>query len=100
VLPVWNGRYTGFSGKTMEYLASGNLVFCSPEPQQDLMEFFSLSENVIVLKDQEFFKETCRKMIRGGIKRKEIGDNSIFTRKHWIRHLSVFLKDLKNLYGH
>jgi hypothetical protein len=94
ILPVWDGRYTGFSGKTIEYLASGNVVLCSPYPQDDMLIFFDKSGNVKVLNDYELFENVCFDIIKGNIKGKSVSDNSVFTRQYWIRQLSVFLKEL------
>ncbi|MGZ6416805.1 MAG: hypothetical protein ACXVDW_21675, partial [Bacteroidia bacterium] len=95
VLPVWDGRYTGFSGKTMEYLASGNIVLSSPNPQDDMRYFFERSTNVTVLDSYEMFEKICSGIINKNISRKYVEDNSIFTRKYWISQLSLFLKELK-----
>lgn len=48
LLPVWVNRYSGFSGKAMEYLTSGSLVFISPGVQNDMLDFIEFSGNAIV----------------------------------------------------
>lgn len=100
VLPVWDGRYTGFSGKTMEYLASGNIVLCSPKPQNDMLDFFEKSMNVNILDNYKMFESVCLDIMNGNIPRKPVSDNSIFTRKYWIKQLSVFLKELNKKHQH
>ena len=60
LLPVYKDRYTGWSGKTFEYLASGTLVLCSPGPQEDLLPFFSECSNVIVLNNAAELTETLK----------------------------------------
>ena len=100
VLPVWDGRYTGFSGKTIEYLASGNIVLCSPNPQNDLYDFFKRSTNVHVLDNYEMFENICSDITNGIVCRRLVENNSIFTRKYWVKELEVFMKELKRKQKH
>jgi glycosyltransferase involved in cell wall biosynthesis len=100
VLPVWAGRYTGFSGKTMEYLASGNIVLCSANPQKDMLDFFEKSMNVKVLDNYKMFESVCLGIMDKSILKKSINDSSVFTRKYWVKHLSLFLGELKGKFDH
>ncbi|HET6244686.1 MAG: glycosyltransferase [Bacteroidetes bacterium] len=93
VLPVWNGRYTGLSGKTFEYLHSGNTVLCGPNPQEDLLFFVLQSSNAEVLKDYASFKLAMENLKdQTTIKRVEL---NILQRSYWVHKLANFLKELK-----
>jgi hypothetical protein len=96
VLPVWDGRYTGFSGKTMEYLVSGNIVLCSPKPQNDMKDFFERSGNVHVLENYKMLEDTCLSIMEKKLERKPVVDRTVFERKYWVKNLFKFLTHLKS----
>ncbi len=52
LLPVWEGRYTGFSAKMIEYLFSGKVILCGAGPQRDLSDFLNTSPNAFVLNNE------------------------------------------------
>ncbi|MBA3704396.1 MAG: hypothetical protein H0W84_00405 [Bacteroidetes bacterium] len=95
LLPIWKDRYTGFSGKTMEYLFSENFIITSPKPQADLKTFFDISPNVHITKDYDNFVEiiegiSTKKYIRAPLK-----NGGKLLRSYWIKKMSDFLLKIK-----
>jgi hypothetical protein len=95
VLPIWDGRYTGFSGKTQEYMYSESLIITSPDPQEDLLDFFKISQNVISPKNSEQLHEVFSGIIKGSYKAKTLLQKEKLLRSYWIKQLANFLKTLK-----
>jgi hypothetical protein len=98
LLPVWDGRYTGFSGKTLEYLASENLIICSPQPQEDLMEFFRLSGNVLLPENVKALQELLKNMASGELRPRPNSQQltAVLKRSYWVAKLGAFLKSLND----
>jgi hypothetical protein len=92
-LPVYKDRYTGWSGKTFEYLASGNLVLCSPGPQKDLLPFFKECPNVLVLNNAAELSDTLAK-IKAGIITKINCSSEKLTKEFWLEKLRLFIQNI------
>ncbi len=88
LLPVYKNRYTGWSGKTFEYLATGKIIFCSPGPQKDLLPFFNENKNVVILKDEEDLRENVRLLYKKVLAPGAFNNEKI-RKNYW---LEVFLK--------
>jgi hypothetical protein len=95
LLPIWDGRYTGFSGKTLEYLHSENVIITSPNPQSDLLPFFELSSNVFVTKNQKDFLSILMQISKKDIVKKALADPQKLYRKYWVQKLATFLSEIK-----
>lgn len=94
LLPIWDGRYSGFSGKTLEYLYSENFILTSPNPQNDLMDFFSISPNVRISKDAASFERIVDDIRTGKDQKKPITTKDRLFRSYWINELGEFIKKL------
>jgi glycosyltransferase involved in cell wall biosynthesis len=88
LLPVYKNRYTGWSGKTFEYLASGKIILCSPEPQNDLLPFFNDNNNVVVLKDREDLRNNIQLLYSKSLKSGPFNEERI-RKDYW---LELFVK--------
>jgi hypothetical protein len=95
LLPIWDGRYTGFSGKTLEYIYSGNFVITSPKPQPDLKDFFDISSNIFVANDVDAFGDIIQCIDTEKCLRKPLINSEKLFRSYWIKDLSNFLSKLK-----
>lgn len=95
LLPIWDGRYTGFSGKTQEYIFSGNFIITSPNPQNDLTEFFNISPNVFIANDADAFFSILQCIDSGKYIKKPLINNEKLYRSYWIKKLKDFLLKLK-----
>jgi hypothetical protein len=95
LLPIWDGRYTGFSGKTQEYLFSENFVITSPNPQKDLNEFFDISPNVYIANDYKTFKDILFNIYSGKYIKSATANKEKLLRSYWIKKMSSFLLELK-----
>jgi glycosyltransferase involved in cell wall biosynthesis len=93
LLPVYKDRYTGWSGKTFEYLASGNLVLCSPGPQEDLLPFFKECPNVIVVKNQVELADILGNIGSGAIKKINCNSEKL-TKEYWLEKLRLFIQNI------
>lgn len=94
LLPVWVGKYTGFSGKVFEYLYSENILLVDYPPQEDLKEFLEASPNVCFIKGKESkLLSIFNKMINGEIKAKVFKRKNELLRKHQVKRLEFFLKE-------
>jgi glycosyltransferase involved in cell wall biosynthesis len=93
LLPVYKDRYTGWSGKTFEYLASGNLVLGSPGPQKDLLPFFNECPNVLVLNNAAELSDTLTK-IKAGIITKINCNSEKLTKEYWLEKLRLFIQNI------
>lgn len=95
LLPIWDGRYTGFSGKTQEYLFSGNYIITSPEPQKDLKLFLDLSPNVYISNSYNSFSVILKNISEGVyIKLPMLAKEKLY-RLYWVKQLKSFLINLK-----
>lgn len=94
MLPVWKNRYTGFSGKLLEYLYSGTPVICGPEPQKDLFPFFEKSGNVYIADGESKFREVIHGIKNAVITNKQPKDREFFTRNYWMKKCSKFVEGL------
>lgn len=94
LLPIWDGRYTGFSGKTLEYLYSENFIITSPNPQADLKEFLALSPNVHIPIDKSGFEVELTSILKGQ-KKQALKEREKLYRSYWIKRMMQFLSDLK-----
>lgn len=94
ILPVWKGRYTGFSGKVFEYLNSGTPVLCGPHPQEDLSIFLKSCGNSFILDNYQDFETalSASKNIKllGKVQRPDI-----LSRAYWLKQVPRFLESLK-----
>ncbi len=97
LLPIWDKRYTGFSGKTLEYLHSGNIIITSPAPQQDLFPFFELSQNVIIPANEEALLETLEQIRSKKIVATPLLDPQKLYRKYWVNKMADFLSQNNTL---
>lgn len=95
LLPIWDGRYTGFSGKTQEYLFSENLIITSPNPQEDLKLFLDLSPNVFIPKDYNSFSNILNSISNGVFKKIPLPSKEKLYRSFWVKQLNKFLVNLK-----
>jgi glycosyltransferase involved in cell wall biosynthesis len=95
LLPVWDGRYTGFSGKTQEYIFSENIVITSPNPQADLSEFFDLSPNIFTPANEQELEKILLQIIKGSILKVPMKDKTKLYRSYWVKQLSEFLQRIK-----
>ena len=92
VLPVWEGRYTGFSGKLIDYLHAGKKVLCGPNPQDDLKEILKTSPNAYVLSgDLQTDIVLLRKVIAAEIKS---FDRDQYETKGQIEKLQAFIEEI------
>lgn len=96
LLPIWNGRYTGFSGKTQEYLFSENFIITSPNPQADLKAFLSISPNVHIAKDSNDFEAILETLFIKEKEREALKEKDKLYRSYWVKKMSVFLATLKS----
>lgn len=72
LLPVWQNRYTGFSGKLLTYLHSGSHIICGPNPQEDLRDALSTSNNTHILTGNlEADKKLIIELIKTGFKSRD-----------------------------
>lgn len=96
LLPSWPGRYTGFSGKMLEYIYSGNQIICSPNPPEDAKEFFKDFKTVFISNTIEDLNEVFLKLAQKGnnINYPYCNQENLF-RMFWIKKLSIFLFRLK-----
>lgn len=95
VLPIWNDRYTGFSGKTQEYLYSENIIITSPDPQEDLREFFEISPNVIIPDPSNDLSKIITALLEKKIIKKPLHQKEKLFRSYWVKKLFHFLLQLK-----
>ncbi len=95
ILPIWNGRYTGFSGKTQEYLYSGNFIITSPNPQNDLKLFLDISPNVRISNDYDSFSKFLDDIISGNCTKLQLNNKEKLYRFFWVKRLAEFLRKLK-----
>ncbi len=95
LLPIWDGRYTGFSGKTQEYLYSGNFIITSPNPQNDLKTFLNLSPNVKICNDYNSFEDFISKICSRNYSKLQLQSKEKLFRSYWVQKLAVFLTKLK-----
>lgn len=91
ILPIWNGRYTGWSGKTYEYLASGSRVLVGPDPQSELLEYFNRNKNLLIFNKAISFKEQFELFISRPLNLSKI-DEGLF-RSYWVQKLSDFIRN-------
>ena len=96
LLPIWDGRYTGFSGKTYEYIYSNSIVLTSPNPQTDLIEFWNNFNNIITVNNYIHLKDILKKMHLGSVLKQKNGNIERLKRSFYVRKLSVFLKSLND----
>lgn len=94
ILPVWDGRYTGLSGKTPEYLWSNNFVFVSPNPQHDLMNFMKDAPNVYVFNNEIEIMDIFETMVSGKLVKKQAVNKDKYTREFWA---DFFTNELQKL---
>lgn len=97
LLPIWDGRYTGFSGKTLEYIFSGNFIITSPKPQNDLNEFFDISPNVFIPENATAFEKILADFNSGSVLRQELKNKEKLYRSFWVKKLIQFLEQLNTL---
>lgn len=95
LLPIWDGRYTGFSGKTQEYLFSENYIITSPNPQNDLKLFLDLSPNVAIANDATTFSNILNNITNGRFPKLPLPNKEKLYRKFWVKQLYDFLVQLK-----
>lgn len=95
LLPIWDGRYTGFSGKTQEYLFSENYIITSPNPQEDLKQFLDLSPNVHVAMDYKSFSSILNNISKGVAAKMPLPNKEKLYRSFWVKQLNKFLVSLK-----
>lgn len=95
LLPVWDGRYTGFSGKTQEYLFSENFIITSPNPQKDLKNFLDISPNVLIPKDYISFSNILDIIYKGKLNKIPLVGKEKLYRSFWVKKLNEFLVSLK-----
>ncbi len=95
LLPIWDGRYTGFSGKTLEYIFSSNFIITSPEPQDDLKEFFDISPNVFVPEDATAFENFLSSLFSNSLIKRDLKNRTKLYRSYWVKKMSLFLEGLK-----
>lgn len=95
LLPIWDGRYTGFSGKTQEYLFSENYIITSPNPQQDLKLFLDLSPNVFIADNYNSFSNILNSISNGVLKKTPLPSKEKLYRSFWVKQLNKFLVSLK-----
>lgn len=95
LLPIWDGRYTGFSGKTQEYLFSENYIITSPNPQEDLKQFLELSPNVFVANDDSSFSTILDNISKGVSIKKPLPNKEKLYRSYWVKQLKKFLVSLQ-----
>ena len=98
LIPVWKNRYTGFSGKLFEFIASQDNVLIGPGMQEDVLDFTKEFSNVIPLQDEESFLRFLKQ-----VKKQELlmaADtlvNNKLQRSYWVDKLNLFLLNLKAL---
>ena len=97
LLPIWNGRYTGFSGKIYEYIYSNSIVLTSPNPQTDLIEFWNSFNNVITVNNYMHLKDIIKNIHSGSIPKQENKNVEKLKRSFYVEKLSIFLKKIKQL---
>lgn len=95
LLPIWDGRYTGFSGKTQEYLFSENYIITSPNPQEDLKQFLDLSPNVFVAQDYSSFSNILNNISKGVQAKMPLPNKEKLYRSFWVKQLNEFLVSLQ-----
>ncbi|HLP10798.1 MAG TPA: hypothetical protein VK177_02640 [Flavobacteriales bacterium] len=95
LIPVWHGRYTGFSGKLFEYIGSGNTVLVGPGMQKDVVDFTSNFRNVIHLKDYNDFNIIVSDLTESTRKQNIPVNHEKLTRAYWVKQLEIFLIALK-----
>lgn len=93
LFPVWKNRYTGFSGKLLEYLTSGTPVICSPDPQADLIPFFEASGNVYVMNSKTEWDTMLENLRTGFIKGSPVKNLVYFDRNYWLEKLEKFIQE-------
>ena len=89
LLPIWDGRYTGFSGKTQEYLFSENFIITSPNPQRDLKQFLDLSSNVYISEDDNSFFKILNNISKGIYSKLPLTNKEKLHRSFWVKKLSL-----------
>ncbi|HRP37614.1 MAG TPA: hypothetical protein PLS50_07445, partial [Candidatus Dojkabacteria bacterium] len=96
ILPIWQNRYTGFSGKTFEYLYSGKWILSGPNPQKDLLKFFKAAGTVLVLANYDDFSKAIEKLLihKKWTPNPEYNSHLLFKRKYWNEQLINFIKQL------
>lgn len=93
LLPVWQGRYTGLSGKVSEYCGLNKLIAVSPKPQTDLMEFLKCNENAHVFSTVDEFVKFTENVLTQKIK-PVMHTTNIYSREYSYLQLSKFIKNL------
>lgn len=93
LLPVWNNRYSGFSGKVSEYCALNKFIGVSPNPQNDLKFFLESNPNAIFFSNTtslvEFILQLCKKEINPITL-----DSKIYSKKEYFKRLADFLSKI------
>jgi hypothetical protein len=92
LLPSWPNRYTGFSGKMLEYLYSGNNIICSPNPPDDSKRFLSEFNNVYFTNNDADINNIIDKISEKefSVDYPNCGDERL-SRVYWIEKFAKFL---------
>lgn len=91
ILPVWKDRYTGWSGKTYEYLASNNLVLVGRDAQPDLKQYLAQCPNAFQFAKIESFESQFE---RGLLEKWSPINHHFLRRSYWVRQLNDFICEL------
>ena len=97
LFPIWDGRYTGFSGKILEYLFSENFIITSPHPQSDLKEFLNISSNVFIPENNHSFTTILEQLVSNSLVKYPLKDRDKLYRSYWVRKLITFLTSLNRM---